>query len=221
MLAGLFLGRARMMRLMRRSVPIPENPPEVTILIPAKDEVRSIRCCIDSVLAQDYSNFDVIAVDDRSRDVTGQILDETARETSRLHVIHIAPGALPDGWLGKCNCALDRLARSPRAMAVVRRFGCDHFARRTFESDCAGSAAKLRRAEHTHAAGVPHFLGTANAATGRVAAWAVMFAASLTNEDSRQDIAAANGQFLLIRRHAYESVGGHESAKTRSPKTLS
>src|SRR5262249_1448815 len=44
-------------------------------------------------------------------------------------------------------------------------------------------------------------------------AWAVMFTISLTNDDNRPRIAAANGQFFLIRRQAYDAVGGHEAVR--------
>src|SRR4051794_35581550 len=86
---GMWRGR-RLMRLVRRPVPPLPNPaPRITILIPAKDEGERIRDCILSALNQDYPNFKVIAVNDRSTDNTGTIMDEIASSHPNLTVAHI------------------------------------------------------------------------------------------------------------------------------------
>src|SRR5262245_49472706 len=94
-------GRKRMRILVRPAPAIPQPPPSVSVLIPAKDEAGQIEKCVRSVLSQDYSNFDVIVIDDRSADGTGQILDRMAAEDSRLRIVHLKDGSLPPGWGGK------------------------------------------------------------------------------------------------------------------------
>src|SRR6266581_4176836 len=74
MFVGFALAASRMNRL-NKPLPLPANLPTVTILIPAKDEGPAIARCITAVLAQDYPNFNVLAVDDRSNDDTGSVLD--------------------------------------------------------------------------------------------------------------------------------------------------
>jgi glycosyltransferase involved in cell wall biosynthesis len=74
-------------------------PPKVSVIIPACNEERNIREALQSVLCQDYPNFELIVIDDRSKDSTGAILDAMARADRRLHVVHITE--LPAGWLGK------------------------------------------------------------------------------------------------------------------------
>jgi chlorobactene glucosyltransferase len=84
--------------------PLPPQPPAVTVLVPARDEAPGIRRCIEQILAQDYPDFHVIAIDDRSGDGTPEILDKLAAEhPGRIEVIHVQPDSLPPGWLGKCN----------------------------------------------------------------------------------------------------------------------
>jgi glycosyltransferase involved in cell wall biosynthesis len=73
--------------------------PSVSILFAARDEEEKLPAALATLMEIDYPNLEVIAVDDRSKDATGRILDEFAAAHSQLHVVHIAE--LPGGWLGK------------------------------------------------------------------------------------------------------------------------
>lgn len=74
--------------------------PLVSVLVPARNEQhRVLEDCIRSVLAQDYGRFEVIAINDRSTDATGAILETFAKSDERLRVID--GRELPCGWLGK------------------------------------------------------------------------------------------------------------------------
>src|SRR5262245_29418150 len=74
--------------------------PLVSILVPARNEEhRVLAACIHSILAQDYGRFEVIAVNDRSTDATGAMLETLAEGDQRLRVID--GKELPPGWLGK------------------------------------------------------------------------------------------------------------------------
>ncbi|RPJ18809.1 MAG: glycosyltransferase, partial [Chloroflexi bacterium] len=78
--------------------PLPDAP-LISICVPARNEERNIRACVESVLAQDYPNFELIVLDDRSTDATSTILAEIASHDSRLHPI--SGSDLPEGWAGK------------------------------------------------------------------------------------------------------------------------
>jgi cellulose synthase/poly-beta-1,6-N-acetylglucosamine synthase-like glycosyltransferase len=211
---GMYFTHVRMNQLRRpRTGPLPEPAPEVNVLIPAKDEGEGVRECIERVLAMDYPNFRVIAIDDRSTDQTGAIFDELAgKHPDRLRAIHIPEDGLPPGWLGKCN-ALHTAARevtSPwilfvdsdvkveadaLSVALARAAGRGYDAVSILTRlDCDGFLAQL-------------ILPLAVASVGG------MTRMSQTNEDTRKHIAFANGQFFLIRREAYERVGGHASVR--------
>ena len=87
----------------------PSGEAKVSIVVPARNEEEDIRDTLNQLLAIDYSNYEIIAVDDRSTDRTGPIMDEVAALESRaalvpatrLKVIHISE--LPSGWLGKTH----------------------------------------------------------------------------------------------------------------------
>jgi glycosyltransferase involved in cell wall biosynthesis len=85
-----------------RSLP-QEGEPRISIIVPARNEEESIRATLLRLLALDYSNYEIIAVNDRSTDRTGEIMDEVADLSARptLQVVHISK--LPPGWLGKTH----------------------------------------------------------------------------------------------------------------------
>ena len=73
--------------------------PMVSVILPARNEERYIARCLDSLLAQDYSNFEIIAINDSSTDKTGEIMKEYAARDPR--VVHVDAPAKPEGWAGK------------------------------------------------------------------------------------------------------------------------
>ncbi len=91
-----FIGRS--LKRMSDRVPEPDSWPTVSVVVPARDEGHKIEAGLKSLLASDYPSLEVIALDDRSRDETGAIMDRLAND-ARLNVIHITE--LPHGWLGK------------------------------------------------------------------------------------------------------------------------
>ena len=73
--------------------------PRISILFSARDEEEKLPAALATLMEIDYPGLEVVAVDDRSRDATGRILDEFAKTHSRLRVVHV--DQLPPGWLGK------------------------------------------------------------------------------------------------------------------------
>lgn len=94
----------------------PTDWPKVSIIVPARDEAAKIEAAMRSKLAIDYPNFELIAVDDRSQDATGAILDRLAAEDPRLVVIRL--DSLPEGWLGKSHAMHVAAARAGRLLAL-------------------------------------------------------------------------------------------------------
>ncbi|HEY5255607.1 MAG TPA: glycosyltransferase, partial [Acidobacteriaceae bacterium] len=92
----------RVPNLLRDSFAAPATWPSVTVVVPAKDEAIAIQRSLRSLVDCDYPNLQVVAVDDRSTDATGHLMDELAASPDsrgRLRVLHVTE--LPDGWLGK------------------------------------------------------------------------------------------------------------------------
>lgn len=73
--------------------------PKVSVILPARNERRYIAYCLDSLLGQDYPNFEIIAINDSSTDGTGEIMKAYA--ANDLRVMHIDASPKPEGWTGK------------------------------------------------------------------------------------------------------------------------
>jgi cellulose synthase/poly-beta-1,6-N-acetylglucosamine synthase-like glycosyltransferase len=82
----------------------PARYPRVSIVVPARNEEETVEQSLGQLLALDYDNYEVMVVNDRSTDRTGEIIDRVAASPqahSLLKVIHV--GELPSGWLGKTH----------------------------------------------------------------------------------------------------------------------
>jgi glycosyltransferase involved in cell wall biosynthesis len=94
-----YFGTRQIRRLVDFEPPPNDRLPRLSVIVPARNEQRHIEAALESLLKQDYANLELIVVNDRSTDRTGQILDAFAATHPRLNVVHLSE--LPAGWLGK------------------------------------------------------------------------------------------------------------------------
>ncbi|MGH9368962.1 MAG: glycosyltransferase [Thermoanaerobaculia bacterium] len=207
-LALLIVNLALVPRLSRWSAS-PACAPRVSVVIPARDEERDIEAAVRSHLAQEYPDFEVVVVDDRSSDGTGAILERLARENSRLRVVHgMEP---PAGWLGKPH-ALAQGAAAARGELLLFADADVRYGPRALSEAVAFLEAErldfLFVVPRVEASGfwesvlMPNLLvtfygGPAFLISRRRAGW----------------IAAGGGAGNLVRRSAYEAVGGHAALR--------
>src|SRR6267378_7429636 len=92
-------GAIRLPWLKKFSPAADSDCPRISLIFAARDEEEKLPAALATLMEIDYPNLEVIAVNDRSQDSTGHILDEFAATHSRLRVVHVAQ--LPAGWLGK------------------------------------------------------------------------------------------------------------------------
>jgi chlorobactene glucosyltransferase len=82
-----------------RTTSVSHRSPKVSVILPARNEGHYIARCLDSLLGQDYPNFEIIAINDSSTDETGEIMKAYA--ANDLRIIHIDASPKPEGWTGK------------------------------------------------------------------------------------------------------------------------
>jgi glycosyltransferase involved in cell wall biosynthesis len=176
----------------------------VAAIVPARNEEVSIAACIASLAAQPEI-VEIIAINDQSSDRTGEILRDLAKNISHLHVIDAA--APPSGWVGK-NHAVSlgaHQANSPwllftDADAVLLEGAIAKAIALATEKDAALISFSPQQELQTwyERVLIPFvYLRLAQ-----------RFSLDEVNDPSSK-VAAANGQFLLIQREAYDAVGGH------------
>jgi len=193
------------------AVPPPAHPPLISICIPARNEEHNIGACVESILAQDYPNLEVIALDDRSTDSTPLILNQFASRDSRLRIVHGSD--LPSGWAGKPH-ALYQAAKPARGEWLCF-VDADTFLTPKAISSCYVKALETQADLFTIM--TFQILGTFWEKTVMplvMTALSVGFSPRKVNDPKRRD-AVANGQFIMIRRSVYDAIGGHESVKDR------
>ena len=189
--------------------PPPSNAPLISVCIPARNEERNIRASVDAILKQDYPNFEVIVLDDRSIDATSEILRQLAAQNDKL--IIISGSELPAGWAGKPH-ALFQASASARGDWICF-VDADTFLSPETLSSCYTKAIETQADMFTIM--TFQILGSFWEKTVMplvMTALSVGFSPRKVNDPNTKD-AIANGQFILIKRSVYDSISGHESVK--------
>ena len=186
------------------------DAPLVSILMPARNEARrTLAPCVRSVLAQDYGNFELVAVNDRSIDATGAILRSLASEDGRLRVIE--GEETPGGWLGKPYA----LQQALRASSGEWTLATD--ADMTFHPSALRTAVAVALENGYDALTfIPRYEAQSFWERVFVPTWSwgglVFFQPELLNRPKSR-MALGIGGFFLIRRDALMRVGGFEAVR--------
>jgi len=189
--------------------PPPSQAPLISVCIPARNEERNIRACVEAMLAQDYPDLEVIVLDDRSTDATPSILADIASRDPRLRPI--SGSDLPEGWAGKPH-ALYQASKAARGEWLCF-VDADTFVTGEALSACYAKAIETNADMFT----IMTFQITGTFWEKVVmplvmTALSVGFSPRKVNDPKRKD-AIANGQFIMIKRSVYDAICGHESVK--------
>jgi len=195
----------------------------VSILVPARNEERSIRDCVSSLLAQDYPDFELLVLDDASTDATGGIVRDLIKPDPRHRLLTGAP--LPERWTGK-NWACHQLSQaatgdwllftdadtvhSPGALSAALSMAAEA------RADLFSAWPRLITLTLGEKLVIPvlHILA--------ICWFPIAFLQFLqTNPRLATRIprrflrvwGGANGQFMLFSRTAYRRIGGHEAVR--------
>ena len=186
--------------------------PKVSIIVPARNEEKYIGKCLTSLLEQDYPTFEILAVNDLSSDMTGQIMNEyRVKDSKRISVINIV--RKPDDWVGKNWACYQGYLKSSGEVLIFT------------DADTVYS-------RHTVSLAVGQLIEqNLDALTARPTLllksvwrsiifpllWAfshISYSALRVN-DPKNKTAYLFGCFYVVTRHAYDAVGTHEAVKNQ------
>jgi len=202
----------RMLKTPNGGSKIPEPAPFISVLIPARDEEENIATCLKSLQKQDYSNFEILVLDDNSSDSTTDIVSQIAAVDNRVRLIR--GELLPEGWAGK-PFACYQLAQNARGSWLLfvdaDTIHASHMLRGVLALAIEFKASLL--------SGFPRQLATSFA---QKVAMPVLYFVIMSwlplwwlQRSKKLRPSLAIGQFLLFPRSEYWRIGGHKAVESR------
>lgn len=199
-------------RLSSFTRPAAQDAPLVSIIVPARNEAVNISVCLASLLNSEYPNYEIIVVDDGSRDGTGDIVRILADHSDgRVQLVEGEP--LPAGWLGKPWACWQGSRYASGDVLLFTDADTRH------EERLLGHAIGAMAARSADMVSVmprqlmirlperlilPHFFALISLRYINL---------ERVNRTRTPRHVIANGQFILIRRDAYDEIGGHEAMR--------
>ena len=189
--------------------PAPAAWPMVSVVVPAHNEQRVAAACARSILASDYPALELVFVLDRCTDGTRAALEPIAAADPRLRIVDNA--TCPADWAGKCNAA--RVGAGHARGDLVLFTDADTW----FDPALVRASVQLLLARGwgmlSLLSSPTHQHWFENVVQPVTSFWLLkLFPISRANA-GEQRRSFANGQFMLFRRQAYESLGGHAAVK--------
>jgi glycosyltransferase involved in cell wall biosynthesis len=185
--------------------------PRVSIIVPARNEEADIELSLTRLLELDYDNYEIIAVNDRSTDRTGEIMERVARAAGddRLHVLHHRE--LPSGWLGKTHAMWTATNEATGDWLLFTDADV------VFKPDSVRRAVVYAEAEGAdHVVLFPQMVMKRPGEYMMIAFFQTMFVFGhrpwkVADPKSRDHMGV--GAFNLVRRSVYEAVGTYQALR--------
>lgn len=186
------------------------NWPNVSILVPARNEEDNIEACVRSLLGQQYPNFEVWVLDDHSTDRTWHILQQLATEDNRLTILKGAP--LPADWLGK-HWACHQLAQTATGELLLFTDADTRHHPLTLQNSV--TALIIEKADLLTAMPFEKVVTWGEKLVVPLIPWSIFsfVPLALAYRLKYSALSAAIGQFMLFRHEAYLQIGGYKAVR--------
>jgi hypothetical protein len=181
------------------------STPEVSVIVPARNEATRLGDCLRTLVGQSGPNYEIIVVDDHSTDGTRAIAEGFA-------VRLIAADPLPEGWSGKCNAAWSGAKVASGKWLLFT----DADTRHALNSIATGLQEAKENAADLLSYSPKQEVGSLAERVLMPVIFGELASTYPPKEvcDPDSPVAAANGQYLLIRRDVYDAIGGHAAVGT-------
>ncbi len=184
--------------------------PLVSILIPARNEEKSIIRCLKSLIEQDYKNTEILVLDDNSTDNTKNIINKYIADNKNIKLI--SGENLPNGWIGK-HWACEQLAKNDKGNYIL-----------FLDADTAINKEIIKTAVSQMQIQSAELITTIPRKKPRCIAEKLLFPfidwislaflpIKISQKLNNSYLSATFGQFMLFKKDAYDAIGGHKKIK--------
>ncbi len=187
-----------------------DTPPKVSVILPARNEEGFIEECLESLVRQDYPNYEIIAIDDSSEDGTGGIIARYAKDHPG-RIVHVSARPKPEGWMGKNWACMEGYKSATGSLLMFTDADTQH----------AGNVISLS-VKHMQALGLDALSGIPKMLAldfwTRITLPVIStflhtrFSALNVNNPSKKT-GYFFGSFFILGRETYEQVGMHEGVR--------
>jgi len=183
--------------------------PKVSIILPARNEEKYLGECLDSLIKQDYENYEIVVIDDSSEDSTGKIIAEYAKKNSK--VIHVSAKSKPEGWMGKNWACMEGYRQATGELLLFTDADTKHS-----KQVISLSVSHLLSLKLDALSAIPRLLTfdfLTKVSLPMISTFLHTRFSAINVNNPKKKAAYFFGSFFIITKKTYEQVGMHEGVK--------
>ena len=186
-----------------------DSTPKVSIILPARNEEKYLENCLDSLIDQDYQNYEIIVIDDSSEDSTGKIIAEYAKKNSKI--IHVSANSKPEGWMGKNWACMEGYRHATGELLLFTDADTKHS-----KQVISLSVSHLLSLKLDALSAIPRLLTfdfLTKVSLPMISTFLHTRFSAINVNNPKKKAAYFFGSFFIITKKTYEQVGMHEGVK--------
>ena len=183
--------------------------PKVSIILPARNEEKFIEKCLNSLLNQDYDNYEIITINDSSTDSTGNIIKEYSKKFPKIISVDAKPK--PDGWIGKNWACIEGYKKASGDLLLFTDADTVHTS-----SVISLAVSHLLSLDLDALTVIPRMLcldKITKITLPMISTFLHTRFSALRVNDTSKGTGYFFGSFFIIKKSTYDSVGTHEGVK--------
>jgi len=183
--------------------------PKVSIILPARNEEKFIEKCLDSLIKQDYDNYEIVTINDSSNDATGDIIKKYSEKFPKVVFVDAKPK--PDGWIGKNWACIEGYKKASGDLLLFTDADTAHTS-----SVISLAVSHLLSLELDVLTVIPRMLcldKITKITLPMISTFLHTRFSALRVNDTSKNTGYFFGSFFIIKKSTYDSVGTHESVK--------
>ena len=186
-----------------------KTKPKVSIILPARNEENFIGKCLDSLIDQDYKNYEIVVIDDSSDDSTGKIIEQYAKKYSKI--VAVSARSKPEGWMGKNWACMEGFKNSNGELLLFTDADTKHSRKvislsvshlLSFELDALSVIPKMLTFDFWTKVTLP-----------MISTFLHSRFSALNVNNPKKKTGYFFGSFFIIKRKTYQEIGMHEGVR--------